>query len=378
MMFGLAKPTRPIQHPPVMKMTQKFLRPLVAFVAALAASHAPADTIILKNGTKFEGRIVKEDPDSYLLEIQVTRSIRDERRIAKADIEKIEKVDPSEALFTNELAKLGNTPDLLDEAGYQARIRKLEDFLKEYPASKHNRAARELLAKLEAERSLVAAGSIKLNGRMISPSERQADAVGIDAAILAAKMQRAAEAANFLEALRAFETLEKDAPGSKAHLEAIPLAGRLLTNFRSQINASLASLDQRLAERKVGLERMPAPDRARAQAIFDQQAKEFQARLTAEKAAGIKWLSIDYSDKASLSDTLRRIDTESNRLERTDTSRLGPSDQLYRDAWKQLETADPKEAKSLLDSVKRLKLPDRYISALEQRAAAAAPPPPAE
>lgn len=363
-----------------MNVTSRFLSIpiLLAAAALLATSPAPADTIILKNGTKYEGRILKEDADSYLLEIQVTRSIRDERRVPKADIAKIEKVDPSDAIFTEELAKLGNTPDLLDEPAYQARIGQLEEFLKKYPSSKHNRAAREMIAKLNDERKLIAAGSIKLEGRIVSPAQRLADAIGIDAAVLAGQMQRTAEAGNYIEALRAFESLEKQAPGSKAHLDAIPRAGRLLSAFRTQVNAALTSLDKRLADRKVGLERMPAADRARAEAIFAQQEKALQAKLLEEKSAGIKWLSFDPFDERSLSDTLRRIDTETTRIERTDTSRLQPIDQAYRDAWKDLEGADAKQAKSILDDIKRLRLPDRYFAALEQRAAEVAAPEPEE
>ena len=80
----------------------------------LVTAGASADTIILKNGTRYEGRILKDEGDSYLLEIQVTRSIKDERRVAKADIEKIEKEDVAASDFA-ELAKLTDTPDLLKE-----------------------------------------------------------------------------------------------------------------------------------------------------------------------------------------------------------------------------------------------------------------------
>ena len=76
-----------------MKTTASPIRKSIALFGMLmmVTAGAGADTIILKNGTRYQGRVLKDEGESYLLEIQVTRSIKDERRVAKADIEKIEK-----------------------------------------------------------------------------------------------------------------------------------------------------------------------------------------------------------------------------------------------------------------------------------------------
>jgi hypothetical protein len=362
------------------------LRPLLpsslpALVGLLLTTATPADTIILKNGTRYEGRVLTDQGDSYLLEIQVTRSIRDERRVPKAEIEKIEKIDPSNTAFAD-LAQLADTPDLLSDAGYQARLRQLNDFLADYPASKHNRDVRELIARLETEQKAIAAGSVKLGGRLISPAERQADAVAIDAAVLAQQMREAAEAGSLIEALRIFDSLDHQFAGAQPHREALDLAKRVLTTLRGQVAGWLASLESRLNERKVGLDRMPDDDRQRAVAIFKQQQQALQAKQAAEKAAGVKWASLDHFDKKNLDETLRRIDSESNRLDRLDPSRLTAPDQAYRTAWTQLEGADDKQTKSILNEVKRARLPETYFRALEQRAAEVAartpPAPPAK
>ena len=209
-----------------MKTTFRFPRRPILAIACLAAALLAggglhADTIILKNGTRYQGRVLKDEGDSYLLEIQVTRSIKDERRVLKADIEKIEKSNPIAEDF-KPLAKLGDTPDLLDKAGYQTRIDRLDKFLaiKEYKFSKQYKAARKIADRLKAERKVIVGGGMKINGRLITASQRKADAVAIDSEILFAKMYKAAASGRFLSALRTFDSIEKRFPQTATRKKA--------------------------------------------------------------------------------------------------------------------------------------------------------------
>lgn len=340
----------------------------------LAASPLSADTIILNNGTTYEGRVLKDEGDSYLLEIQVTRSIRDERRVLKTDIKKIQRVDPSEAAFET-LSKAVDTPDLLPASGYELRISKLQEFLKEYPESPHKKTVQGYIDTLQKESEAIAAGSIKLDGQLINPEDRKANALAIDARIQFHQMRRAAESGRMLEALRDFDVLENEFPGTAAHRAAVAVVDEVLAAYRKRILSSLATLEKRIKDREIGLQRMPAADRNRAKAIFDEQQRRYEAAQVTERAAGIKWFSVNYHDRRSLEDAERRIETESRRIERFDDSRLESIDEIYSKAWKDLEGADEEATKKILNDLSRDKVPEKYMELLNQRAADVGTPP---
>lgn len=356
-----------------MKTTPCPIRKTIALFGMfmLVTAGASADTIILKNGTRYQGRILKDDGDSYLLEIQVTRSIKDERRVAKADIEKIEKENVAASDFAG-LAKLTDTPDLLEVDDYEVRIRKLRAFIDKHSAAKETTEARKMIETLEAERDTIAGGAIKLNGRMISPSDIMADAVGIDATILGIQFERAAASGKTLDALRLYGKLESQFANSSAQTAALGTATQLLANYETQIARSLATLDARTRERTVGLERMPATDRERAKRIFAEQAAAFQTQIAAEKEQGIKWLSVDPFNKSSLDNAKRRIESEIKRLERPAAARTEAPDKAYREAWIALQGADKNEVRKIISDIARLRLPAKYTNLLEERAAAVA------
>lgn len=66
----------------------------LALVGAVAAP-ALAETIYLKNGTRVEGRIVKEDAEAFQVETKEGR-----RKVAKRDIEVVPAPEPFIALMT--------------------------------------------------------------------------------------------------------------------------------------------------------------------------------------------------------------------------------------------------------------------------------------
>lgn len=360
-----------------MKTKLRFIPTITSLSLLLfSAAGVQADTIILKNGTRYQGRILKDEGDSYLCEIQVTRSIRDERRFPKADIEKIEKENTTAAEYL-EIAKLNKTPDLLEPGDYDRYIRQVRAFIDKHSTAKETIDARKLITALETERDAIAAGAIKLNGRLISSSERAADMVAIDSAILGKKFEKAAMEGRVIEALRTFAILDEQFQGCQAHSQALPLVNKVLASYQAQIIRSLASLDKTLKDREIGLERMPAVDRERAKRIFAEQEANIIAHVAIEKEQKIKWITVNPYDESSLRGAQRRINSEIKRLERppssSSTTTQAP-DAGYREAWTELEGADQEQVSTILSNVAKLRLPEKYTRALEDRAAAVAAP----
>src|SRR4051794_3643113 len=109
-----------------------FLSALAALVSIAASSFA--DTVTLKSGEKVEGRITNESDTQLTMEVKVTSSIKDERVIKKADIAKIDKVQPDLEAWNN-LKNLFLGEESLELADYQRSINLLNGFVTQFPQS---------------------------------------------------------------------------------------------------------------------------------------------------------------------------------------------------------------------------------------------------
>ena len=106
---------------------------LVIFSGFAAADLAPAAAVVLKDGTVLKGEFTLKDKtvlkgeviriqgDSYVIEYQVTPSIKDLKTVPKADIVKIV-TDKPDAKAYELIAKLTPTPDFLTAEEYHQRL----------------------------------------------------------------------------------------------------------------------------------------------------------------------------------------------------------------------------------------------------------------
>jgi len=329
---------------------------------------APADTIRLRNGTEYEGIVLREEGDDYVVSVQVTKSIRDERRIPKRDVLEIVGEKKDEAAF-EKLKTLVPTPDLLTLEEYVARVDAVEGFMSKFDKSSYLREADKILKVLDEERQLVEDGGIKFGGKMIPGEERAASAYPLDARIAAAEVEALGDAGDLVGALRAWETFEKEFAGSSAYRDSIPYAQRVMRTQLKQVDQLLDTYDARVAQREAGLERIPEKDRSRSEAAIDQESAAYERRLEAEKKEGIKWPSLSPWHKSPLQSTKSRLEQELKRLEKLDLSTLPDSEAAWKEAWEVLNgSPDSSAASSALSAARSARLPERYIRILEQKA----------
>ena len=179
---------------------------LLLITAALTSS-ITADTILLKSGKKYEGKVISQDDKSYLVEVYVTKSIKDERRIPKDLVREI--IPQAKDAKDFEIVKnLVPTPDRLDANAYAPRIKTAQEFLTKFPKSKHSKLVKTIIQTLEKEHHAISKGGIKLGGQLISAADLEANAYDIHARILLLDMKSHASNGNYQQALRKWETLQ--------------------------------------------------------------------------------------------------------------------------------------------------------------------------
>ncbi len=348
---------------------------LFRILPVLAIATATADTFELKDGTKLEGTILREEGSNYVLSVQVTKSIKDERVVPKADVVKHIRERKDETEFV-ELAKLVPTPDLKSAESYQADIRKVETFLKTYPDSIHKKEAAKLLDTLGDELDLVKDGGVKFGGKIITSAERLPKAYGLDASILAREFTDAAERGDYVHALRTWAKLEKEYAGSDAYRDNIPVALKVMRSYQMLVNNTLAGFEARTKERATGLEGMDPRDRSRSEQAIKEELAAYNARVEKDKADGHKWLVLNPYVKQPLEDTKRSLDTEIRRLENLDLSNAPKTQEIYEETYATLVRAGvtKQEVDAALSKAKGASIPPQYLEILT-KAAPAAPAP---
>lgn len=336
-------------------------------LALLIGSAVHADTIRLRDGKEYEGVVISDDGDTYTVLVQVTGTIRDQRRIPKKDILEIVKEKKDAAAF-EKIENLVPTPERLDVEGYNARIRKVESFLKEFPDSRLAPKAATILETLDAEREVIASGGVKFEGKLLSATERQAAAFTLDSQIVHAAMEEAIAEGRKIDALRAWDKLQQEFASSRAYVAAVP---KILPVMRVQLAAverELEDIDERVKERLRKLELVPTKDRSRAREAIERESADYKKLVEAEREAGIRWTSLHSFEKEPLNKARSLLEAEIRRLENFDPSRVPDGDSAWAEAWATLNgDPDPGAARDALSKARNARLPRKYIEILEEK-----------
>jgi len=342
-----------------MKAYQKF-----ALITGLLSVPLCADTIVLKSGVEYQGKVISEDATTYLVEINVTKSIKDERSIPKADVKSIVK-ESSEKVDFEKVGTLVPTPDQLSTEDYQERIQKAESFIKAYPASTHTKKLKEALTTLKEEQTVIAAGGTKLGGKLVTAESLKIDSYDIHAQLIYHDFKKLSSQKRYLPALKKWESLKNGYPYSSAYVSSLPQAKRVLKSYQNQLNKDLESLEARSMKRKTALSRLDANERKRVENSLAQKEERLNTIMEKEKAdRNTVWLTIGNFDAAAMRKNLNSSKKELLRLERLDASKIQLAGPVLRSTWEALESGDLAQVTKNLTSLKKFKLDEQYTAPL--------------
>lgn len=324
-----------------------------------------ADTFVLKNGTKLEGKVLSQDATSFMVEVQVTRSIKEERKIQKADVASHEEVRLDAKAF--EMIKpLVPTPDFISADEYPQKIAEVEKFLKAYPASKDSKEAKAILATLKQESTAISAGGVKSGGKVLSPEEYRSNAYELDARAAEMKIRNLIQKGSLLQALREFEDFDRDYRTTISYGALSPTILQVIRAYAADIDQSLATLDSRIKKRDGGLTQMTADDRRNTLSAIAEETAIMDARLKQEKADKFGWVSTGPFHKPSLDDASKFAQTELARIGAVKTVLGEDGGRAYREAWTVIHGGGKATAAATaLAAARTAGVPARYLEPLE-------------
>ena len=341
-------------------------KPLVASLCLWSvALPCMADTFTLKDGSVIEGSVLKEDADSYTLEVAVTKTIKDERKVAKADVVKVDREKLDLTAFVA-IGKLVPTPDFLTAEDYAQKISAVTKFLDQNRGSSKTKEAKAILETLRSESAAIAAGGVKMNGKIVTPAEYEANAYDFDARVQEARIRSLVESGQTLAALRAFYDFDKDYRTTLSYGTLAPYMIQVIKAYVAEAKQSLSTLDARIKERQVGLQRMATADRAGTENAIAEENAAIEARYLSEKSGKQTWPTISAYHKASLDDTVHFGEQELTRLAAVKTVLGVDGGKAYRDVYNAVHNgANAATVSAALTAAKTAMVAPRYLAPLE-------------
>jgi len=348
------------------------------WIVGLCALVSPAlgDVFLMKDNTKLEGVLVREEASSYVVEVQISKSIKDERVIAKADVKSIEIAKEDDEAFKR-IASLGRVADGFSIDEYDLRIDQIERFKTRYPSSSKVKEATALLTALREERQVIKDGGLKLNGVIYTPQDYHSNAYDLDASLAAHAIQRLVVSGHYLQALRAFSDFEKDYGATDSYSSLTPMILEAIRRYINDVAQTQATYDQRVKEREEGLLRMDDRDRGQSVIAIQQQEEELERQFEQQKNAKLSWVTPDPFCKSALDHTLSYGKTELKRLESPKSTKSASMNggKVYRDVMALAKRgADPQAAKQAILKAKQAGIPQKYLDQLQVELDASAPP----
>lgn len=276
-----------------------------------------ADTVFLKDGTQLKGEIIEDGPTGVTIEYFATPTIKDQRTVAKADVDRVEKNTPDQKDF-KELGSLDTPATVTDTSFYDPLIdRKLPEFIAKYPNSALNSDACERLKTLTEERDRVQKGDRRLDSVWISASEIAADPYQTGALVKFTYIKAAAASNNpnsSVEALKGYELLEKTYPGSAVMPDAVTLALQQLQRLQSQLAAAKANGEVELKNFSNAIASVRADEAKNMKDAMAQYENNAKASMTSATADGSKFFPIFQKSKESIATLQALILAERARL----------------------------------------------------------------
>lgn len=315
-------------------------RPAVssALTLAMLMTSGWADTIVLKSGERIEGRVVSETDKQLTLEVQVSAGITDERKVAKADVDKVEKQSPELEAY-KEIVGLQPGANSLAEADYEPRIAALQGFLGHFPSGTKTADVKTALSGFEADLKRVKKGDVKLDGQWYSKDEIQRDKVQIGGRMAFGYMKSQAAAGDILGALNTFAALEKTYPGTAVMPDAVELARQLVASLKTAVDRAIPEQKVRKAEYDKGLKDAGPDDQKSIAAAYKLEQDKAEAEMKAAEKAG-RWAPFNRNSEKCLTSLQAMADKEKIRLAALSPDQMRQSVQLAKSARLKAATGD--------------------------------------
>ncbi|HET6407492.1 MAG TPA: PTPDL family protein [Chthoniobacteraceae bacterium] len=355
---------------------------ILSFVSVTFAASLLADTVVLKSGTKIEGKITKESDTEVTIETK-SGGIIDEQTIKKEEVASVSKATADEMAYVAlKNIKLGAN-SLPTPTQYDSFVTSLKAFVTQYPESSHKAEVEKLASEFEAEQKRVAGGEVKLDGKWLSKTEVERERYQINGTVAANYMKEQSTRGDAIGAMNTFDLLEKQYPGSRGYIDAVDLAKRLVVSLKQQADTRTARIPAELAEREKAVAASSGVNKMQLQAEHDREKQMNEAALAQAKRQNFRFPPFLPRNEEAMKQISSLAGQEVTRLAGIDVAKARLSLQLADQARAALDKKDITTAEEKYTAARDAWAQNEIVTRLEKEisdaksVASNATPPPA-
>jgi hypothetical protein len=303
-------------HPAPMKRLRT-LPTLVCLATGLTLPSALlADTIIMKDGKKYENaKVLSETADAISFDYVVVGQIHDQRTEAKTGVAQVIRQRPEEMEWKELKSKLTlPMPDMTPADQYESTIQDaLRPFLTKFPGTAEAKEVEGIIKELQEEKEKVVSGAIKMEGAWLTPELAKRDARNLEA------YQKRAEITTFLaegktvEALNKWEVFKSGEDGYSDTLQfvkAVPQITDTLTKYDKLLRQMISEQPILQRRRDDSIKGLVEPDLSRVKRAVENEVSQFKLASDEAKQMRYEWAPTYKYDIKSLQGELKKVLTE--------------------------------------------------------------------
>ena len=327
---------------------------LVFFTLLVLTESGFSDSLFLKNGREIKGDIIQNDSSGILIEYFVTPTIKDQKIFSKEEIDRIVATPADDKAF-NLLGSRATPPPVLDTSFYDTLIeKKLPDFFKRFPYSRHITELREDMRSLTAERDRVNAGDRRIDGSWITSAQITADPYQAGARISFSEVKLMTQGDDPVASLKAYELLEKNYPGSSVMPDALDLIPNQMDLLQGKINSANQNLPILAKKRQTWIDAAPSDQAKEIKAALEKDDLNAKSTIAGATKDGSKFFPVFPNSKDSLDQLQALLIAEKTRLASLRAIPMRDSINASHDASKLIDIGKLKEAQIQLDNAAKL------------------------
>jgi len=257
------------------------------FVLVAVLHPLPGEVLVQKSGDTIEGAVIEQD-NSQLV---VRPYLGDGGTITllRTDLAEIKEDSRETADFLALRSEAAIKTVFGSERFTELLERKIPAFEAKYPSTKYQVELIRIVDQLKAEQVRLASGSVKIAGVWLDHDQVNQARYQVSAAMLHEAMASAEARGDWISALNAFQNLRINFPASRAYVEGIDIAIRVLPQLRKQEEEKLQRY--RLDLLRMNLSLVEASPQVRADLVKAElrESEGIEAAIADQREKGMRW-----------------------------------------------------------------------------------------
>ena len=313
---------------------------------------AIGDTLTLKSGETYDGKILSESDKEILMDVTVASGITDQKSFPKSDVQEVSKTPLDEIAFQT-IKDCQLESHSLPSASYAAIVKSLEAFLKQYPLSPHIEEVRTTLDAFKKEQARVKAGDLKWANHWYTPKEAEKNKYQLAAQMCLQNMRSQAARRDFIGALNSFTQIEKNYPGSTAFPDSIELAQYMMRIASIDMERFQTAAKVQESQFNSGIVLVPEPQKSQMIAARQAQIASAEAALAAADHAGVVWKPVLPMAAKSFETLKTTLSTEGPRIDKLPVADMRQSIAAANEAEAELNSKNAERAEEKIKEAQK-------------------------